>query len=55
MQDTEVRPLPLEDCEEYLEGKEYNLFVGFFRKMLAWDPTERMTARDLLQHEFLAF
>ncbi|KAK0113321.1 hypothetical protein ONS96_014186 [Cadophora gregata f. sp. sojae] len=53
VQATGIKSVPLEDCEEYLEGKEYDLFGGFFRKMLVWNPKQRATAGELLQHEFL--
>ncbi|KAH7364226.1 kinase domain-containing protein [Rhexocercosporidium sp. MPI-PUGE-AT-0058] len=49
-QDTEIKPNPFDDCEE---GKDYELFVNFFRRMLAWDPKERSTAGKLLQDQFL--
>ncbi|CZT51451.1 related to protein kinase [Rhynchosporium secalis] len=53
VQGTEIKSVPLEDCEEYLEGKEYDMFVGFFKRMFVWNPKERATARELLQDEFL--
>lgn len=42
MQDTEIKSLPLEDCEEYLEGREYDLFVGLEK---CWFGTRRRERR----------
>jgi hypothetical protein len=46
-------PNRLETCEEYLAGREYELFINFFKRMLVWDPKERSTAAELLEDEFL--
>lgn len=43
----------MEDLEEYLEGRNKELFLQFVRKMLVWDAEERYDARDLLDDEWL--
>ncbi|KAL4919573.1 kinase-like domain-containing protein, partial [Aspergillus aurantiobrunneus] len=43
----------LEDSEWYLEGDEKALFMQFMRKMLQWDPDDRLTARELLMDPWL--
>lgn len=43
----------LEDSEEYLEGESHALFLQFMRKMLQWDPDERLSARELLMDPWL--
>ena len=43
----------LEDSEEYLEGESHALFLQFLRKMLQWDPDERLSARELLMDPWL--
>ncbi|MCJ1317097.1 hypothetical protein MMC15_002419 [Xylographa vitiligo] len=49
-------PIPeisFEKSEEYLDGKNKELFLQFMRKMLCWVPEERKTARELLQDPWL--
>ncbi|QKX62035.1 uncharacterized protein TRUGW13939_09191 [Talaromyces rugulosus] len=36
-----------------LEGKDRGNFLSFAKSMLAWNPAERKTAKELLEHPFL--
>ncbi|MCJ1281667.1 hypothetical protein MMC26_000988 [Xylographa opegraphella] len=45
---TPIPEISFEKSEEYLEGKNKELFLQFMRKMLCWVPEERKTARELL-------
>lgn len=46
-------PTSLEQIEENLERREQERFLRFLRKMLAWRPEERATAKELLDDEWL--
>ncbi|GAB1209484.1 hypothetical protein APSETT445_008263 [Aspergillus pseudonomiae] len=43
----------LERSEEFLEGRNKEMFIGFMRGMLQWRPEDRKTAKDLLQDPWL--
>ena len=48
-----------EDCTfehsiHRMDGEEKELFIDFAKKMLTWDPEERWTAKQLLEHPYLA-
>jgi phage pi2 protein 07 len=43
----------LEKSEEYLEGKNKEMFLKFMRKMLQWRPEDRQTAKQLLEDPWL--
>jgi len=43
----------LEKSEEYLEGKNKEMFIKFMRKMLQWRPEDRQTAKQLLEDPWL--
>jgi len=43
----------LEQSEEFLEGKNKEMFLNFVRGMLQWRPEDRKTARQLLQDPWL--
>ncbi|KAJ5146587.1 protein kinase [Penicillium bovifimosum] len=43
----------IEDTLPLLEKKDRYELLSFARKMLTWDPEERPTARELLEHSFL--
>lgn len=43
----------LDDLEEYLEGENKKMFMQFMRKMLQWDPEERLSAGELLMDPWL--
>lgn len=49
----DVPRISLEDSEEYLEGANKKMFMDFIRKMLQWDPNERLSARELLMDPWL--
>ena len=49
----DVPRISLEDSEEYLEGANKKMFMDFIRKMLQWDPNERLSARELLLDPWL--
>lgn len=42
-----------ENTVRSLKGEEKELFIDFARKMIAWLPEERWTAKQLLDHPFL--
>jgi hypothetical protein len=53
-QDIEVpREVRLETSEEFLEGRNKEMFLAFMRKMLQWRPEDRKTAKELLQDPWL--
>ncbi|CAG7996098.1 unnamed protein product [Penicillium nalgiovense] len=43
----------LEQSEEFLEGRNKEMFIAFMRGMLQWRPEDRKTAKDLLQDPWL--
>ena len=43
----------LEQSEEFLEGKNKEMFLNFMRGMLQWRPEDRKTARQLLKDPWL--
>ena len=43
----------LEQSEEFLEGKNKEIFLDFMRGMLQWWPEDRKTAKELLQDPWL--
>ena len=43
----------LEQSEEFLEGKNKEMFLDFVRGMLQWRPEDRKTARQLLKDPWL--
>jgi len=43
----------LEQSEEFLEGKNKEMFLNFVRGMLQWRPEDRKTARQLLKDPWL--
>ncbi|KAL5342495.1 kinase-like domain-containing protein [Aspergillus crustosus] len=50
-------PIPtvsLATREKRLSGEEKDLFLAFLKSMLKWLPEERLTAKQLLEHPFLA-
>jgi hypothetical protein len=53
-QDLEIpRGMSLELSEEFLKGRNKEMFLAFIRGMLQWRPEDRKTARDLLQDPWL--
>ncbi|KAJ5483236.1 protein kinase domain protein [Penicillium desertorum] len=53
-QDIEIPTgVSLEQSEEFLEGRNKEMFVAFMRGMLQWRPEDRKTAKDLLQDPWL--
>lgn len=51
----EIPDVSFEESELYLEGgQNKDMFIQFVRKMVAWDPDERQTARELLTDPRLA-
>lgn len=44
----------LEDTVLALKGEDKQLFLDFIRKMLHWLPEHRQTAKELLEHPWLA-
>ena len=51
----EIPDVSFEESELYLEeGQNKDMFIQFVRKMVAWDPNERQTARQLLTDPWLA-
>ncbi|KAJ6008373.1 hypothetical protein N7540_012349 [Penicillium herquei] len=44
----------LEDTVPFIEKKEREEFLSFVREMLVWLPEKRKTARELMEHPFLA-
>jgi hypothetical protein len=53
-QDIEIpTEVSLEQSEEFLEGRNKEMFVAFMRGMLQWRPEGRKTAKDLLQDPWL--
>ncbi|EDP49747.1 protein kinase, putative [Aspergillus fumigatus A1163] len=53
-QDIEIPTgVSLEMSEEYLEGRNKEMFIAFMRGMLQWRPEDRKTAKDLLQDPWL--
>lgn len=45
---------PLNEAELYLKGQNKDMFMHFVRKMVAWDPNDRQTARELLNDPWLS-
>lgn len=45
----------LEDTLPSLDEEEKLNFLDFVKGMLAWIPTERKTAKELMEHPFLKF
>lgn len=45
----------LEDTLPSLDKDEKVQFLDFVKGMLAWIPTERKTAKELMEHPFLKF
>jgi hypothetical protein len=45
--------MSLERSEEFLEGKNKEMFLNFVRGMLQWRPEDRKTARQLLKDPWL--
>jgi serine/threonine protein kinase len=43
----------LETSEEFLEGRNKEMFLAFMRKMLQRRPEDRKTAKELLQDPWL--
>ncbi|PGH28903.1 CMGC/SRPK protein kinase [[Emmonsia] crescens] len=43
----------LEESEEFLEGKNKEMFLVFIRGMLQWRPEDRKTAKELLEDPWL--
>jgi serine/threonine-protein kinase SRPK3 len=43
----------LEQSEEFLEGKNKEMFLVFMRGMLQWRPEDRKTAKELLEDPWL--
>ncbi|RAH71116.1 kinase domain protein [Aspergillus aculeatinus CBS 121060] len=43
----------LEQSEEFLEGRNKEMFLAFMRGMLQWRPEDRKTAKELLQDPWL--
>ena len=43
----------LEQSEEFLDGKNKEMFINFLRGMLQWRPEDRKTAMELLQDPWL--
>lgn len=43
----------LERSEEFLEGKNKDMFLDFMRGMLQWRPEDRKTAMELLEDPWL--
>jgi len=43
----------LHDLATFVSGEEKILFIDFLRKMLAWDPEQRLSAAELLSHPWL--
>lgn len=43
----------LELSEEFLEGRDKDMFIAFMKGMLQWPPEDRKTAKDLLQDPWL--
>jgi hypothetical protein len=41
--------ISLERPEEFLEGKNKEMFLDFMRGMLQWQPEDRKTAKELLE------
>ncbi|KAL4886849.1 kinase-like domain-containing protein [Aspergillus karnatakaensis] len=53
-QDIEIPTgVSLEQSEQFLEGKNKEMFLAFMRGMLQWRPEERKTANELLQDPWL--
>lgn len=53
-QDIEIPTgVSLKTSEEFLEGRNKELFIAFMRGMLQWRPEDRKTAKDLLQDPWL--
>ncbi|EEQ87765.1 serine/threonine protein kinase [Blastomyces dermatitidis ER-3] len=56
-QDGIVIPIPqhasLEASEEFLEGRNKEMFLAFMRGMLQWRPEDRKTAKELLEDPWL--
>ncbi len=48
-----IPKLSLEAAETRLEGKSKDQFLAFMRSMLKWSPSERKTARELLEDPWL--
>jgi len=52
--DLEVpQDINLERSEEFLEGKNKEMFLDFMRGMLQWRPEDRKTAKELLEDPWL--
>lgn len=45
----------LERSEEFLEGKNKEMFLIFMRGMLQWRPEDRKTAKELLEDPWLNY
>ncbi|KAJ5736092.1 uncharacterized protein N7483_001217 [Penicillium malachiteum] len=53
-QDIEIPAgVSLELSEEFLDGKNKEMFIAFMRGMLQWRPEDRKTAKELLQDPWL--
>ncbi|PLB45873.1 CMGC protein kinase [Aspergillus steynii IBT 23096] len=53
-QDIEIPTgVSLESSEQFLEGRNKEMFMAFMRGMLQWRPEDRKTAKDLLQDPWL--
>jgi hypothetical protein len=45
--------LPLEQRETTLEGQDKARFLRLIQKMLQWEPTERSSAKELQEDEWI--
>ena len=45
---------PIWEFEENLAGDEQKQFFDFVKSMICWLPEERLSAKELLQHPWLA-
>lgn len=43
----------LESTVPFLEERERDAFLSFASQMLSWNPDQRKTARELIDHPFL--
>ncbi|EEH04351.1 protein kinase [Histoplasma capsulatum G186AR] len=51
--DIEIPQASLEESEEFLEGRNKEMFLVFMRGMLQWRPEDRKTAKELLEDPWL--
>lgn len=51
--DEEMSKLSLEDRVTSLDGEEKEEFLDFMRHLLAWDPQDRPSAKEALEHPWL--